>query len=78
MGNLVSCKNWQHFWLNEGWTVFVERKIEQAVNGEQAQHLMAILGSFALKDSIKQMGVDHQFTQLVPGKSTVGVSFAYF
>lgn len=27
MGNLVTTSNWEHFWLNEGWTVFIERKI---------------------------------------------------
>src|SRR6185312_6103913 len=26
-GNLVTNANWEHMWLNEGWTVFVERKI---------------------------------------------------
>ena len=26
-GNLVGCTTWEHFWLNEGHTVFLERKI---------------------------------------------------
>mmetsp|Transcript_14735 Transcript_14735/g.2440 ORF Transcript_14735/g.2440 Transcript_14735/m.2440 type:complete len:106 (+) Transcript_14735:643-960(+) len=26
-GNLVTNASWEHFWLNEGFTVFVERKI---------------------------------------------------
>jgi leukotriene-A4 hydrolase len=26
-GNLVTNHNWDHFWLNEGWTVWLERKI---------------------------------------------------
>jgi len=25
-GNLVTCENWGSFWLNEGFTVFLERK----------------------------------------------------
>lgn len=24
-GNLVTCKNWTNLWLNEGFTVFLER-----------------------------------------------------
>ena len=28
-GNLVGCTTWEHFWLNEGHTVFLERKIGQ-------------------------------------------------
>eukprot|EP00985_Skeletonema_marinoi_P020991 scaffold12632_cov85-Skeletonema_marinoi.AAC.1 len=26
-GNLVTNETWEHFWLNEGWTVFLQRKI---------------------------------------------------
>ena len=24
--NLVTNRGWQHFWLNEGWTIFVQVK----------------------------------------------------
>lgn len=30
-GNLVTNHNWDHFWLNEGWTVWLERKIVSKV-----------------------------------------------
>jgi leukotriene-A4 hydrolase len=26
-GNLVTNHTWEHFWLNEGWTVWLQRKI---------------------------------------------------
>jgi len=26
-GNLVTCMNWDNFWLNEGLTIFLERKL---------------------------------------------------
>jgi len=32
-GNLVGCRTWEHFWLNEGHTVFLERKIGAVMNG---------------------------------------------
>ena len=27
-GNLITNHTWEHFWLNEGWTVWLERKIK--------------------------------------------------
>jgi leukotriene-A4 hydrolase len=26
-GNVITNKTWEHFWLNEGWTVWLERRI---------------------------------------------------
>jgi leukotriene-A4 hydrolase len=26
-GNTITCRNWESFWLNEGFTVFLERKV---------------------------------------------------
>ncbi|VDN30616.1 unnamed protein product [Cylicostephanus goldi] len=33
-GNLVTNASWEHFWLNEGFTVFLERKIHGRLQGE--------------------------------------------
>ncbi|KAF5011604.1 hypothetical protein F66182_15338, partial [Fusarium sp. NRRL 66182] len=30
-GNLVTNASWEHFWLNEGWTTYLERRIMGAV-----------------------------------------------
>ncbi|CAM9156911.1 unnamed protein product [Choristocarpus tenellus] len=32
-GNLVTNSTWEHFWLNEGWTVWLERNIMSEVTG---------------------------------------------
>jgi len=66
MGNLVTPKNWQHFWLNEGFTVFLERKIIGRLQGEQMAQFKAILGWEELEKSVKLYGETHQFTNLVP------------
>lgn len=34
-GNLVTNKNFEHFWLNEGFTVFVESKIVGRMQGDK-------------------------------------------
>ena len=39
MGNLVSCTTWEHFWLNEGWTRFVETKIMERHEGKAIAHM---------------------------------------
>ena len=48
-GNLVTNKNFEHFWLNEGFTVFTERKIVGRLAGESARHFAAIGGWKELK-----------------------------
>jgi leukotriene-A4 hydrolase len=65
-GNLVSNCSWEHFWLNEGWTTYLERRIQAAVHGSDAwRDFSAIIGWKALTDSINQFGDDHEFTKLV-------------
>lgn len=66
MGNLVSPKTWAHFWMNEGFTVFVERKVLKKLWGDKFMNLHAITGDKHLRDSIAQFGKDHNHTCLVP------------
>ena len=66
-GNLVSMCSWEHFWLNEGWTTYLERRIQAIVHGSNAwRDFSAIIGWKALSDSIAQFGENHDFTKLVP------------
>jgi len=34
-GNQVTCRDWSNFWINEGFTVFLERKISGQRNGPE-------------------------------------------
>ncbi|PNF40549.1 Leukotriene A-4 hydrolase [Cryptotermes secundus] len=65
-GNLVTNRNFEHFWLNEGFTVFVERKILAKLYGEKARHFSAIGGLKDLKDAISALGENSPLTCLVP------------
>jgi leukotriene-A4 hydrolase len=66
-GNLVSNASWEHFWLNEGWTTYLERRLQVAIHGdERHRDFSAIIGWKALADSIEQFGEDHEFTKLIP------------
>lgn len=67
-GNLVTAANWQHFWLNEGFTMFLERKIIASLHGnnEALRQFNAICGLADLKEAIEQFGVESPATLLVP------------
>jgi len=64
-GNLVTSCSWEHFWLNEGWTTYLERRIQAALHGEAHRHFSAIIGWKALEDSVERFGTDNEFTKLV-------------
>lgn len=56
LGNLVTNCSWEHFWLNEGWTVYLERRIQGLIHGEPTRHFSAIIGWSDLENSIRAMG----------------------
>src|SRR5581483_7120504 len=43
-GNLVTNATWSDFWLNEGFTVYLERRILDKVYGPQREEMEAVLG----------------------------------
>ncbi|KAL3847158.1 hypothetical protein ACJMK2_018086, partial [Sinanodonta woodiana] len=66
-GNLVTNNSFEHFWLNEGHTVFVERKIDARLkNGEPFRQFMAEGGWNDLQYAVSVLGAEHPYTRLVP------------
>ena len=65
-GNLVTNKNWKNFWVNEGFTIFMERKLDSALLGEEMENLEAIVGNNELIADIKMLGLDSEYTKLSP------------
>ncbi len=47
-GNLVTNATWRDFWLNEGFTVYLERRILEAVYGRGREEMEASLGRTSL------------------------------
>jgi len=77
-GNLVTNCNFEHFWLNEGFTVFTERKIIGRMRGEQARHFAAMLGWRDLEETVNsEYNPTHPFTALVPDLSGVDPDDAF-
>jgi len=53
-GNLVSNATAEHFWLNEGFTVWAERRILRALQGEEACALAWAVGQKELEESLER------------------------
>lgn len=54
-GNLVTNATWNDFWLNEGFTVYFERRISEALYGEDYAAMLWDLGLQSLQHLIKQL-----------------------
>eukprot|EP01083_Nonionella_stella_P242951 847031_1 len=66
-GNLVTNKKWEDFWLNEGMTVFLERKIGTKFHDFPGFFdLSALEGFRSLEIDVNEFGNDSPFTRLVP------------
>ncbi|KXZ45003.1 hypothetical protein GPECTOR_59g610 [Gonium pectorale] len=68
-GNLVTNASWEHFWLNEGFTVFLERKILGRLSGPAAFQFAASQGALKLAAEVERLGPTHPHTCLVPDLS---------
>src|SRR5262249_14285620 len=59
-GNLVSNATWSDFWLNEGFTVYLERRIVEKVYGEKRAAMEAVLGRRSLEREIADLKLSDQ------------------
>jgi leukotriene-A4 hydrolase len=50
-GNLVTNATWRDFWLNEGFTTYLERRIVEAVYGKRVADMQASIGVSDLKEA---------------------------
>lgn len=63
-GNLVSNACWNDFWLNEGFTVYFERRIMEALYGKTYSDMLAGIGYGDLLEDINSLGPLHKDTWL--------------
>ena len=54
-GNLVSNATWRDFWLNEGFTVYVENRIQEAVFGRERALMEASLEVHELEEELARL-----------------------
>ncbi|XP_067623291.1 leukotriene A-4 hydrolase isoform X2 [Eurosta solidaginis] len=77
-GNLVTNKNWEHFWLNEGFTVFVETKIVGRMQGEKERDFQMLSNLTDLQECLRtQLANTPELTKLVVDLSNCGPDDAF-
>ncbi len=64
-GNLVTNATWEHFWLNEGFTTYIERRIMEELHGPAYSDMLALLGRQDLEGDFRTHGEDSPDTRLV-------------
>lgn len=47
-GNQITCRDWEHFWLNEGFTVFLERKVTATLESVDVTKTAALLANTSM------------------------------
>src|SRR5207237_489389 len=64
-GNLVTNATWNDFWLNEGFTVYFENRIMEALYGNDYADMLEYLGYYDLVEEVKTQGSDSKNTHLL-------------
>ena len=63
-GNLVTNASNEHFWLNEGTTVYAERRIQEALHGPEAAALSWAIGAKGLAAEFERFAARPELTRL--------------
>ena len=63
-GNLVTNATWNDFWLNEGFTVYFERRIMEHLYGRDYAEMLQVLGQTALHHTLAELGPTSPDTHL--------------
>ena len=70
-GNLVTNENWRDFWLNEGITKFLQRKVIAEWRGEDYAKMDYILGLSYIKKYLALWGTEDTRTSLRPNMTGI-------
>ncbi|MBC8045496.1 MAG: aminopeptidase, partial [Fimbriimonadaceae bacterium] len=63
-GNLVTNATWDDFWLNEGFTVYFENRIMEALYGNDYEDMLEVLGKEDLIATVNDLGSTSADTHL--------------
>ncbi|HET6582521.1 MAG TPA: leukotriene A4 hydrolase C-terminal domain-containing protein, partial [Nannocystaceae bacterium] len=63
-GNLVTNATWEDLWLNEGFTVYIERRILEVLYGRERADMEAVLGRQDLEEALGELAPEDQRLRL--------------
>lgn len=63
-GNLVTNATWNDFWLNEGFTVYFEMRIMEALYGKERADMLALISRQDLQDELEHLKDSPNATKL--------------
>jgi leukotriene-A4 hydrolase len=63
-GNLVTNATWSDFWLNEGFTTYVENRLMEVLYGVDRARMLQVLDRRSLDTEIARLGATHKDTIL--------------
>ncbi|KAH8825130.1 peptidase family M1-domain-containing protein [Flagelloscypha sp. PMI_526] len=64
-GNGVTHAHASHFWLNEGWTTYIERLLQQKLHGPAHRGFSFLIGKKSLDEALKEYTNKPKYQQLV-------------
>ncbi|CAJ2631120.1 leukotriene A-4 hydrolase [Trifolium pratense] len=76
-GNLITNKTNEHFWLNEGFTTYAERRIVEAVQGEKRATLNIGIGWRGLNEDVERFKDNLELTKLKNNQEGIDPDDAY-
>lgn len=65
-GDQVTMNNWEDFWLNEGFTTFIERQVSARLYGGDFAKVEALLGNTSLVNTIEVYGENNTYSSIHP------------
>ncbi|MBS3896480.1 M1 family metallopeptidase [Silanimonas sp.] len=65
-GNLVTNASWKDFWLNEGFTTYVENRIIEALFGAERAAMETAIGQAGLREALASLPPERQVLALPP------------